>query len=107
MLKCPFHLPYLEELFTTFPDATVVWTHRDPVECIGSACSLYYTLAAMATEVDSIDKNAIGQGVMEYTRRSLDMAQKALRKLEPVEPVLSTYAIRIMSRIHVARYVVY
>ena len=76
MLKCPFHLPYLEELFTNFPDATVVWTHRDPVECIGSACSLYYTLAAMATEVDSIDKHAIGHGVMEYTRRSLDMAEE-------------------------------
>ena len=82
MLKCPFHLPYLEELFATFPDATVVWTHRDPVECIGSACSLYYTLAAMAMEVDSIDKHAIGQGVVEYTRRSLEMAERSLHKLE-------------------------
>ena len=82
MLKCPFHLPYLEELFETFPDATVVWTHRDPVECIGSACSLYYTLAVMALEVDSIDKKAIGQGVVDYTKTSLDRAEASLRKLE-------------------------
>ena len=50
MLKSPFHLPYLEELFATFPDATVIWTHRDPAECIASACSLYWHLMSMATE---------------------------------------------------------
>ena len=44
MLKCPFHLPYLRQLFAAFPDATVVWTHRDPVECIASACSLYVSV---------------------------------------------------------------
>eukprot|EP01040_Poterioochromonas_malhamensis_P015702 gene15702-17627_t len=32
MLKSPFHLPYLEELFDEFPGATVVWTHRDPAD---------------------------------------------------------------------------
>jgi hypothetical protein len=81
MLKCPFHLPYLDELFETFPDATVVWTHRDPVECIGSACSLYYTLAAMALEAHEIDKKAIGRAVVEYTQLSLDKAHATLEKL--------------------------
>jgi hypothetical protein len=82
MLKCPFHLPYLEELFETFPDATVVWTHRDPVECIASACSLYYTLGTMALEVDSIDKKALGRAVMEYTKLSLDKAHETIEKLK-------------------------
>jgi hypothetical protein len=81
MLKCPFHLPYLEELFTTFPDATVVWTHRDPVECIGSACSLYETLAEMGCESWSIDKKALGLAVLEYTRLCLERAEQAIEKI--------------------------
>ena len=81
MLKCPFHLPYLRELFNAFPDATVVWTHRDPVECIASACSLYETLMDMAAETYSIDKRAIGKAVLDYTRDSLEMAENTLKSL--------------------------
>ena len=44
MLKCPFHSPYLEELHKAFPESTVVWTQRNRVECIASACSLYEAL---------------------------------------------------------------
>ena len=51
MLKCPFHLPYLDALMREFPGSTIVWTHRDPVECVASACSLYETLAALCIEV--------------------------------------------------------
>jgi hypothetical protein len=37
LLKCPQHLENLRPLVETFPDATVVLTHRDPVEVIQSA----------------------------------------------------------------------
>ena len=50
MLKCPFHLPYLKELADAFPGSTVVWTHRNPTECIASACSLYETILGMVME---------------------------------------------------------
>eukprot|EP01035_Chromulina_nebulosa_P016957 gene16957-22449_t len=82
MLKCPFHLPYLDELYQSFPDATVVWTHRDPVECIGSACSLYETLMRMSMEEADIDRVALGKAVLDYTRLSLDMAMDSLKRLE-------------------------
>jgi hypothetical protein len=49
-LKCPFYLPYLKELEKSFPDAVLVWTHRNPVECIASACSLYELGLNMAFE---------------------------------------------------------
>lgn len=61
MLKCPFHLPYLTELYAAFPDATVVWTHRNPVECIASACSLYETLLHMCCIPESISRHALGK----------------------------------------------
>ena len=80
MLKCPFHLPYLSELFEAFPDATVVWTHRDPVECIASACSLYEALFNMITNAWTIDKHALGAAVMEYTSIALDKAMASVEK---------------------------
>ena len=81
MLKCPFHLPYLEDLHKEFPDATIVWTHRDPADCIASACSLYETLMCAGMEESSIDKKELGKAVMNYTKKCLDMAQKTIAAL--------------------------
>jgi hypothetical protein len=39
-LKNPWHPLYLDALKTVYPDAQLVMTHRDPVEVVGSACSL-------------------------------------------------------------------
>ena len=40
VLKCPEHLWFLDALLEVFPDACIVWTHRDPVASIASYCSL-------------------------------------------------------------------
>jgi hypothetical protein len=40
VLKNPSHLSALDALMTVYPDALVVYTHRDPVTCIASSCSL-------------------------------------------------------------------
>ncbi len=40
VLKCPDHLWFVDSLLEVFPDACIVWTHRDPVESIASYCSL-------------------------------------------------------------------
>ncbi len=40
VLKCPDHLATLDALLEVFPDACIVWTHRDPVDCIASYCSM-------------------------------------------------------------------
>ncbi|MEC8194637.1 MAG: sulfotransferase [Myxococcota bacterium] len=40
VLKCPDHLWFVDSLVDVFPDAAVVWTHRDPVDSIASYCSL-------------------------------------------------------------------
>ncbi len=39
-LKNPWHPLYLNELTSVYPDAQLVMTHRDPVDVVGSACSL-------------------------------------------------------------------
>ncbi|CAE7605881.1 unnamed protein product [Symbiodinium microadriaticum] len=88
MLKCPFHLPYLTELFSAFPDATVVWTHRDPAECIASACSLYETMMKLLVDSWTIDKHALGQAVMEYTSIALDKAMASVEKASRTMKIL-------------------
>jgi hypothetical protein len=40
ILKNPSHMTALDALMTVYPDALVVYTHRDPVTCIASSCSL-------------------------------------------------------------------
>jgi Sulfotransferase family len=40
VLKSPFHLWNLGALLRVFPDATIIWTHRDPGVAIASWCSL-------------------------------------------------------------------
>lgn len=40
ILKCPEHLWFLDALLEVFPDAGIVWTHRDPRACIASYCSM-------------------------------------------------------------------
>ena len=77
MLKCPFHPPYLAALLAEFPRSTIVWTHRNPVECIASACSLYETLACVAVETPSLDRRALGKAVLDYTDMSLRRALAA------------------------------
>lgn len=47
VLKCPTHLGRLDVVMKLFPDATIVWTHRDPVTVVGSICSLVETSRAL------------------------------------------------------------
>ena len=58
VLKSPHHLGFLPELFTVFPDATVIQTHRDPVDSIPSICSLCFHLETMGS--DDPDPKATG-----------------------------------------------
>ena len=37
VLKNPSHLTALDALMTVYPDALIVYTHRDPVTCIASS----------------------------------------------------------------------
>jgi len=39
-LKMPSHALWLETLLQVYPDARLVWTHRDPLAATGSFCSL-------------------------------------------------------------------
>ncbi len=52
-LKTPGHIWHLDAVYAVYPDARVVWTHRDPLKVVGSAASLTSTLHA--TNTDRVD----------------------------------------------------
>jgi hypothetical protein len=81
ILKCPFLLPYLPELTASFSDATVIWTHRDPVECIASACSLYEIMFDMTINTWTIDRVTLGQAVLAYSVLQIKEAEESIEKL--------------------------
>ncbi len=49
-LKNPWHPLFLDALTAVYPDAELVMTHRDPVEVVGSACSLLKAVRPIYTE---------------------------------------------------------
>ena len=69
-LKAPAHLGSLAELLRTYPDARVVFTHRDPLEVVPSMCALTLALRLLISPVQ--DKPAIGRELMGNLARLLD-----------------------------------
>jgi hypothetical protein len=80
LLKAPAHLWGLDALAATFADVAIVWTHRDPVACIASGCSM---TAALMTTLERLDKKWLGPVVMEFYARSLDRGLAAREKMDP------------------------
>lgn len=62
-LKNPWHPLFLDDLTTVYPDAQLVMTHRDPVEVLGSACSLIKHVRVMFS--DEVDLRQIGESFMD------------------------------------------
>ena len=59
LLKTPGHLATMQALFSEYPDAVIVHTHRDPLKFVGSAASTTTMLRWLRS--DAVDPRAQGQ----------------------------------------------
>jgi len=59
VLKTPGHLGYIDTLFSVFPGARVIQTHRDPVETVPSAVSMNFKLWDIYS--DHADAHEVGR----------------------------------------------
>jgi hypothetical protein len=59
VLKTPFHLGYVDVLLATFPDARIVWTHREPAQSLPSFASLVHSLRVLGS--DAADPAEVGR----------------------------------------------
>jgi sulfotransferase family protein len=90
VLKAPAHMFDFEALFSVYPDARVVMTHRDPIAMTASNASLTATLRCAFS--DGIDPFEVGP---ECSRRWAEAIRRALRSRDrgcaPSERFLDLY----------------
>jgi len=104
-LKKPSHALWIETLLKTYPDARLVWTHRDPLTATGSFCSLMSL--SHSGFVDRIDPQWLGEDyfwqAVQHADRIMDFRDKfgegrvidvhyAELMREPVETMRKLYA---------------
>jgi hypothetical protein len=81
VLKSPFHLGRLAALLAEVPEATVVWTHRDPTVALASWCSLAAVLANTAS--DQVDLAALGRRWLGFWATEVDRALATRTTADP------------------------
>ena len=69
VLKSPQHIEQVEAVMDVFPDATVVFTHRDPVSVLASTTTMLAYSARM--HQSDIDTHALGTYWTDRTERML------------------------------------
>lgn len=81
VLKYPAHMNDLTTIKDLFPDATFVWTHRDPATVVASTCSLVETLwAPYQHDPDPLE---VGRLVMDSMVTSVERGLEARLSLPP------------------------
>jgi LPS sulfotransferase NodH len=75
VLKCPDHLWFLDCLLQVFPEADVLWTHRDPSKTIPS----YAAQVALPARqyMGQVDPLQLGQRLCHRFRQGIDRARAA------------------------------
>ena len=64
VLKAPAHLYGLEWLLKVYPDAVILWLHRDPSEAVPSMASLMQHWQSIG--FDEISLSTIGKDILEF-----------------------------------------
>lgn len=80
-LKAPRHLYCLEALLRVYPNARIVWTHRDPKSALPSLCSLSETARRIVS--DDIDRQRIGQLCLNHIVKDFHAGDRARKNADP------------------------
>ncbi len=72
-LKMPSHALFIPQLLKVFPDARLIWTHRDPFTAVGSLCSLLSL--AHRGYTGKVDTEWLGQN---YPKQAAEHANRAM-----------------------------
>jgi hypothetical protein len=89
VLKCPWHIWNMDALMAVYPDAQIIFTHRDIAKALASHCSL---CAKMASKVRrSLDVKELGKFWLDYTKIGLDRAMESRKEI----PESQIYDVRL------------
>ena len=80
LLKAPAHMWGIEALVETFPDVAIVWSHRDPLACVASVCSMTESLMGGR---EGLELAQLGPVVMDFYATSLERGLAARDRMDP------------------------
>lgn len=60
-LKMPSHSVHIEALLRVFPDARLIWAHRDPYKATGSLCNLWRLPQMLVMNTELLDQTEMGR----------------------------------------------
>lgn len=89
VLKCPWHIWNMDALMAVYPDAQIIFTHRDIANALASHCSLSAKMASKLKR--SLDVNELGRFWLEYAKIGLDRAMEARKRI----PDAQLYDVRL------------
>jgi hypothetical protein len=81
VLKTPQHMLDLPALLAVFPDARIVFTHREPRSVVGSSCSLVWNQSIIHS--DRADPAAVGREWLRKTELQIERMRRAREALPP------------------------
>jgi Sulfotransferase family len=76
LLKAPSYSFHLTQIVAQYPNARFVWTHRDPVISIPSACSVIKSSQESVVPSHRVDPAALGTFVLEHYIHGMGIAMK-------------------------------
>lgn len=80
LLKAPAHMWAIESLIDTFPDVSIVWSHRNPAACTASICSMTHMLMQ---DQAPMSKQELGPIVMDFYATSLERGLAVRDQCDP------------------------
>jgi len=81
LLKYPVHMKHLASFLKVYPDALVVWTHRDPAKVMSSYASLLCGFRFL--NVNHVDKTQVALEQVEIWAAAAERAINIRRKQKP------------------------
>lgn len=83
VIKSPHHLFDLEGLVEAYPDAALIWTHRDPVSTFSSLASFMAGLQAAVGQ--GSDKRSVGRSVIDMWSEAMVRATRVRERNSKIE----------------------
>ncbi|MEM9730911.1 MAG: sulfotransferase [Myxococcota bacterium] len=83
VLKCPWHIWNMDALMSVYPDARVIYTHRDITKALASHCSLSARMGSKLKR--SLDVEELGSFWLEYARVGLERGMAGRESIDPAQ----------------------
>ena len=81
LLKYPVHMKHLQSFLEVYPDARVIWTHRNPAKVMSSYASLIAGFRLLNSE--SVDRDDIAEEQMNVWASGAERAIEVRKRKNP------------------------